>query len=48
LEPYVVVDTTNLASADAAGAWMAARLNLTHHQHHSFGLLWDLRASDLK
>ena len=48
LEPYVVVDTTNLASADAAGAWMAARLNLTHHQHHSFRLLWDLRASDLK
>jgi hypothetical protein len=48
LEPYVVVDTTNLISADAAGAWMAARLNLTHHQHHSFRLLWDLRASDLK
>jgi len=48
LEPYLVVDTTTLASADAAGAWMVERLKLTNHQQHSFGLLWDLRASDLK
>lgn len=48
LEPYLVIDTTNLASADAAGAWIVARLSLEHDQHHSFRLLWDLRASDLK
>jgi hypothetical protein len=48
LEPYLVVDTTTQASADASGAWMVERLKLTNQQHHSFGLLWDLRASDLK
>jgi len=48
LEPYLVIDTTSLASADKAGAWMVSRLHLTPQQHHSFGLLWDLRASDLK
>ena len=48
LEPYLVIETTNLASADTAGAWIVARLRLAHDQHHSFRLLWDLRASDLK
>jgi len=48
LEPYLVIDTTSLASADKAGAWMASLLHLIPHQHHSFGLLWDLRARDLK
>lgn len=48
LEPYLVIDTTTLKSADAAGAWIVAQLGLTHQHHHSFRLLWDLRASDLK
>ena len=48
LEPYMVIDTTNLASADAAGAWIVTQLGLKHQPHHSFRLLWDLRASDLK
>jgi hypothetical protein len=48
LEPYLVIDTTTVESADAAGAWIVAQLGLTHQQHHSFRLLWDLRASDLK
>jgi hypothetical protein len=48
LEPYLVVDATTQAGADAAGAWMVDRLKLPNHQHQSFGLLWDLRASDLK
>jgi hypothetical protein len=48
LEPYLVIDTTSLVSAEAAGAWMVGRLGLTPNQHHSFRLLWDLRASDLK
>lgn len=47
LEPYMVIDTTTLASAEAAGAWMVARLKLTSNAH-TFRLLWDLRASDLK
>jgi len=48
LEPYLVVDATTQASADAAGAWIVKSLKLPNHEHHSFGLLWDLRASDLK
>jgi hypothetical protein len=48
LEPYLVIDTTTQKSADAAGAWMIESLILPNHQHQSFGLLWDLRASDLK
>ncbi|MFY9137162.1 hypothetical protein [Zwartia sp.] len=48
LEPYMVIDTTTLASAEAAGAWMVARLKLTSNAQHTFRLLWDLRASDLK
>lgn len=48
LEPYMVIDTTTLSSAEAAGAWMVARLKLISNAHHTFRLLWDLRASDLK
>jgi hypothetical protein len=48
LEPYLVIDTTTLASAEAAGAWVVAQLKLTNNAHHTFRLLWDLRASDLK
>jgi len=48
LEPYLVIDTTTLAGAAQAGAWITGRLGLTKNAHHSFRLLWDLRASDLK
>lgn len=48
LEPYLVVDTTTQSSADAAGAWMVNHLKLANNTHHSFRLLWDLRANDLK
>lgn len=47
LEPYLIVDTTTLSGADQAGTWIAGRLGLTKDAHHSFRLLWDLRASDL-
>jgi hypothetical protein len=48
LEPYLVVDTTTLEGADQAGAWVAEQIGLKKGSHHSFRLLWDLRASDLK
>lgn len=48
LEPYLVVDTTTIAGASQVGAWLIERLGLTAQSHNSFGLLWDLRAIDLK
>lgn len=48
LEPYLVVDTTTVASANHAGAWVSQRLGLTIKSYDSFSLLWDLRASELK
>lgn len=48
LEPYLVIDTTSLENAEQAGAWIIGRLNLTQTNHHTFQLLWDLRATDLK
>ena len=48
LEPFVVIDTTNLASAEAAGKWLAEKLTLPSGRSHSFKLLWDLQSIDLE
>ena len=48
LEPFVVIDTTTLASAEAAGRWLAEKLALPSGRSHSFKLLWDLQSLDLK
>lgn len=48
LEPFVVIDTTTLASAEAAGKWLAEKLALPSGRSHSFKLLWDLQSIDLK
>ena len=48
LEPFVVIDTTTLASAEAAGKWLAEKLTLPLGRSHSFNLLWDLQSIDLE
>lgn len=48
LEPFVVIDTTTLASAEAAGKWLAEKLTLPLGRSHSFKLLWDLQSIDLE
>jgi hypothetical protein len=48
LEPFVVIDTTTLASAEAAGKWLAEKLTLPSGRSHSFKLLWDLQSIDLE
>ncbi len=48
LEPFVVIDTTTLASAEAAGKWLAEKLALPSGRSHSFKLLWDLQSIDLE
>ena len=48
LEPFVVIDTTTLASAEAAGKWFAEKLALPSGRSHSFKLLWDLQSIDLE
>ncbi len=48
LEPFVVIDTTTLASAEAAGKWLAEKLTLPLGRSHSFKLLWDLQSTDLE
>ena len=48
LEPFVVIDTTTLASAEAAGKWLAEKLTLPSGRSHSFKLLWDLQSIDLQ
>jgi hypothetical protein len=48
LEPFVVIDTTTLASAEAAGKWLAENLALPSGRSHSFKLLWDLQSIDLE
>ena len=48
LEPYLVVEATTLQNADQAGVWVCNKLALADNSHHSFDLLWDLRASDMK
>ncbi len=48
LEPFMVIDTTTLESAQIAGAWISNFLSLPTESHHTFQLLWDLRATDLK
>lgn len=48
LEPFVVIDTTTIASAEAAGKWLAEKLALPSGRSHSFKLLWDLQSIDLE
>lgn len=48
LEPYLVVETTSVAIANQVGNWISNRLGLSETAHQSFGLLWDLQASELK
>ena len=48
LEPFVVIDTTTLASAEAAGKWLAEKLALPSARSHSFKLLWDLQSIELE
>ena len=48
LEPFVLIDTTTLASAEAAGKWLAEKLTLPLGRSHSFKLLWDLQSIDLE
>ena len=48
LEPFVVVETTTLASAEAAGNWLAEKLALPSERSHCFKLLWDLQSVELE
>lgn len=48
LEPFVVIETTSLASAASAGKWLADKLALPSERSHSFKLLWDLQSIDLQ
>ena len=48
LEPFLLIDTTTLASAEAAGKWLAEKLTLPLGRSHSFKLLWDLQSIDLE
>lgn len=47
IEPYLVIDTTTLSAAEQTGAWFAEQLKLGKDNHHTFRLLWDVRASEL-
>lgn len=48
LEPYLVVDTTTVSSANQVGILICKKLGLSEDAQHSFSLLWDLRANELK
>ena len=47
LEPYMVIDTTTLKTAQQAGEWMVKRLDPSKVRHDSFRLLWDVRSSEV-
>jgi hypothetical protein len=48
LEPFLVIETTSLLSAEAAKQWIANKLALPADRSHCFKLLWDLQSSDLE
>lgn len=48
LEPFLVIEATSLASAEAAKKWIADKLALPADRSHCFKLLWDLQSSDLE
>ena len=48
LEPFLVIETTSLANAQSAGAWVTDKLALPTERSHCFKLLWDLQSSDLE
>jgi hypothetical protein len=47
LEPYLIIDATQLSAAIKAATAIAQQLGLPELACHSFDLLWDLQASDL-
>jgi len=47
LEPYLIIDATQLSAATKAATTIAKQLGLLELACHSFDLLWDLQASDL-
>ena len=48
LEPFLVIETTSLLSAEAAKQWIADKLALPSDRSHCFKLLWDLQSSELE
>ena len=48
LEPFLVIETTSLLSAEAAKQWIADKLALPSDCSHCFKLLWDLQSSELE
>jgi hypothetical protein len=48
LEPFLVIETTSLLSAEAAKQWIADKLALPSGRSHCFKLLWDLQSSELE
>ncbi|PHY06373.1 MAG: hypothetical protein CK528_08945 [Alcaligenaceae bacterium] len=48
LEPFLVIETTSLLSAEAAKKWMADQLACPTERSHCFRLLWDLQSSELE
>ncbi|MFZ4709101.1 MAG: hypothetical protein ACOYMH_04590 [Zwartia sp.] len=48
LEPFLVIETTSLLSAEAAKQWIADKLALASDRSHCFKLLWDLQSSELE
>ena len=47
LEPYLIIDATQLSAANKAAITIAKQLGLPEQACHSFDLMWDLQASDL-